>query len=672
MRAVAVGAVLAYHLWPGAVTGGYVGVDVFLVISGFLITSHLLREQPTTWRAVGRFWGRRVRRLLPASALVVLTTVGIAALVLPSTQLVRTGRDALASALYVQNWALAASATDYLSADEAPTALRHYWSLAVEEQYYLVWPVLIGLTVLLARRIGRGLDEGLTTRVTRISIGVVVGSIVLGSLAWSVHLTAVDPAAAYYVTSTRVWELALGGATALALSTGRRVTTRWAAPLAGAGLVAVVVAIVTFDALTPFPGAAALLPTLGTAAVIAAAAPPTAWTTRLLGARLAQLLGNVSYSTYLWHWPLIVLAPFALRRDLAGWDLLLVAAVSVALAWMTTRWFEDPIRRSRRLAGSPWLTVGILVACTAGGASAATVLMHAGGRADQAASTAAAAHPDCLGASASLSGVDCTMADGQLWTTPVQAQNDKPVLYADDCWNDPPFGTRTTCTYGDPDATVRVALVGNSHAGHWFAPIAQVAADRGWQITTYVASSCYPVDVDLSYPDPQATAGCTDWNQWVRDQVAAQSYDLVVMSARTDQHLDGAPEDTELDLAMAAYARELTAITETGAGVLVIRDTPNFPESVPDCVAASPDQDCTVPRAQGLERDPLAQAAQADTSGQVELLDVTDLLCDDETCHGVVGAAIVMFDHGHLTSTFAGTLRPVVEPALDAALADRR
>ena len=287
LRAVAVGSVLAYHLWPGAVAGGYVGVDVFLVISGYLITSHLLRERPDRWRAVGRFWGRRVRRLLPASALVVLVTVLVGAVVLPSTQLVpdraRT-RSPRRCTCRTGRWP--DRATDYLAAEDAPTALRHYWSLAVEEQFYLVWPVLVGLW----RRWSGGRWPGGAQR----SAAAVPGRPLAGVGRWGCwsdrwpgpptsRRWTRQPA--YYVTTTRGWELALGGALALAGAALPRaaVPSRWSGPLSLAGLAAILLAVLTFDGGTPFPGTAALLPTLGTVAVIAAESAPGSWAGRLLG-----------------------------------------------------------------------------------------------------------------------------------------------------------------------------------------------------------------------------------------------------------------------------------------------------------------------------------------------------------------------------------------------------
>src|SRR5659263_340337 len=256
-------AVVIYHLWPAALPGGYVGVDVFLVISGFLITSHLLREPPVSLAGVLRFWGRRVRRLLPASALVVVVTTLASGLLLPSSLLRRSAFEAISSSLYVQNRSLAASASDYLAATAEATPFRHYWSLSVEEQFYLVWPLIIGGAVVVGwwawrRRVGRGgsartagngTGAQARRRAATWSVAGAVGLVIVGSLAWSVHLTATDPAAAYYATSTRMWELALGGAIAV-VGTRLRAGPHLRSALAWAGLGAVALAAVTYDATT--------------------------------------------------------------------------------------------------------------------------------------------------------------------------------------------------------------------------------------------------------------------------------------------------------------------------------------------------------------------------------------------------------------------------------------
>lgn len=701
LRAVAVAAVVVYHVWPGVLTGGYVGVDVFFVLSGFLITAHLVRQPPTSVRALWSFWGRRVRRLLPASTLVAVVTVLASAAWLPSSQLPETSSEGISSALYVQNWALARAAADYLAAESAATPFRHYWSLSVEEQFYLVWPVVIGLAVLLgtALRLGtarrRRSAPGRAPHDGRPGHGVVVAAlvtVVVASFAWSVHLVATEPAAAYYVTPGRVWELGVGGLVALAAIRlrGSHVPDGVRAGLAWAGLVAVAWSAARFDHATTFPGAAALVPVLGTAAVVLARAPAGSRVGRVLAWRPAQVLGDLSYSTYLWHWPLIVIAPYVLGGEpgTAGW--VGVVAASVALAWVTKTWVEDPVRRSGRLA-RPWWTLAVLVTCTAASASTAAAMgTWAADR--EAASTAALAaapqeHPDCFGVAATRPGAACDDLAGTVWTSATQAAGDKPRVYADHCWNHEPYETRRTCTYpaddrgGTAGATgaagtaggepLRVALVGNSHAGHWFPPLEAVAEDRGWEVTTYLTSICYPVDVPLEYDAPGSSAGCTAWNAWVRSEVTSGAYDVVVMSSRTDQHLAGVPEDEEDEVARESYARVLTELTDAGVDVLVIRDTPHMVESVPDCVDGFGVGACERPREIALEVDPLAEAAAADRSGHVGLLDVTDTMCTDTVCHPVVGGLIAFFDHGHLTATFARTFAPEVAAAMDA-LADGR
>src|SRR6516225_5753045 len=218
LRALAVAMVVIYHLYPSLLPGGFVGVDVFFVISGFLITGHLWRGYRRTGRVgLVDFWGRRARRLVPAAALVLAVTWLASRLVLPATRLADTADQVRASALYFQNWLLAHNAVDYLKSNDAASPLQHFWSLSVEEQFYLLWPWLFVAAVaavrLRARRAGRHRAAGITAG--RAVVAGLAGALVLGSLAYSVYDTRTDPAAAYFVTTTRIWELGLGGLLAL-------------------------------------------------------------------------------------------------------------------------------------------------------------------------------------------------------------------------------------------------------------------------------------------------------------------------------------------------------------------------------------------------------------------------------------------------------------------------
>ncbi|WP_051681628.1 acyltransferase family protein [Cellulomonas sp. HZM] len=662
LRAVAVAVVVAYHLWPHGLTGGYVGVDVFFVISGFLITSHLLRRPPTSPRELGAFWARRVRRLLPAATLVLAATTVASVLLLPSGLLMSAAHEALASTFYVENWSLARQATDYLAADGAATPVQHFWSLGVEEQFYLGWPVLVGVLVLLGSRVRRG----------RWVVGAGIASVVVVGLTYGVHVTTNDAPRAYFVTTTRVWELALGGLVAVV---GTRLVPRgvWRSVVAWAGLVAVAFAVVRFSAATPFPGWAALVPTLGAAAVVwADADDERASPTVVLGGRAVVGLGDVSYSVYLWHWPLVVLVPFLIGDPLTWSTRLGVAGASVLLAVATKRWVEDRFRTDRRVTSSLPRTFAVGALCMALSAALATGA-HAWGQRelDREEATSAAVRasaPDCFGAQAARE-QRCTTSR-TLYLSPTVAAQDKPDVYADGCWNNTPFTSRRVCTYGSDAPSRRIALVGNSHAGHWL-PAMQDQLDReGWQLSTYLVSECYTVDVPVDVTIPRAITGCAGWNSWVVDTVVGERPDLVVMSERTYRPLVGVDDEDKVATARAAYARVLERFTDAGIPVLVLRDTPAPSESAPDCVARERGgwASCTTPAEDAIEPDPLADAAHADRSGLVDVLDVNDLLCDATRCHDVVGGVIVYFDRGHLTSTFARTLRPEVEAAVAARI----
>lgn len=260
LRALAVILVLAGHAGSQFVPAGFIGVDVFFVISGFLITGLLVAELDGTGRiSLLGFYARRAKRLLPAAGLVLLVTLLLTYLFLPRVRYSNTAWDVVSSALYVMNWRLAEQSVDYMFVDQAPSVLQHYWSLSVEEQFYLFWPLLLlGLAVLGGRRrLRRGV----------LMLGFAV--VAVPSFAWSIHLTSTDSAPAYFVTTTRLWELALGGAVAIAGGLLHRTPRVLAVLLAWSGLAAVVASAFLLDATSAFPGYIALLPTGGTAAVIA-------------------------------------------------------------------------------------------------------------------------------------------------------------------------------------------------------------------------------------------------------------------------------------------------------------------------------------------------------------------------------------------------------------------
>jgi peptidoglycan/LPS O-acetylase OafA/YrhL len=359
LRALAVTLVVVNHLWPNQLTGGYIGVDVFFVISGFIISSQLIREINRTGRIqLAQFYGRRVRRLLPAAFLVLIFVVIATYALLPRSLWTNYAEQVMASATYWQNWLLAAKFATHAPTQAQYTAVIHYWSLSVEEQFYLLWPLLLLLLFSIRARWAR--YAGMT----------IVGFLSLG---YSVYLTEAAKSPAYFVLPVRVWEFAIGALVALAGP--RFIMPRIAANLTSLlGFAMIMAAALLFTLQSPFPGAIALIPAVGTALIIAAGTDPRRqWHTTLSSSAPVQTLGDISYSLYLWHWPLVILAPFALPGLVTNGllDLPLavgILVVSLLLAYLSKRLIEDPVRRWPRLTGSTRLTftgmvAGMIVVC---------------------------------------------------------------------------------------------------------------------------------------------------------------------------------------------------------------------------------------------------------------------------------------------------------------------
>lgn len=359
LRAVAVGAVVLHHGWPAIAPAGYMGVDVFFVVSGFLITGLLLRDVARTGRMhLGDFYLRRARRILPA-ALVVLATVSVATILLvPQRMWGNWFREIIASALYYQNWLLLGDSQNPARDDLRSSPVQHFWSLSVEEQFYLVWPLLLILALWLATR----------WRAKHVVVlGIVLGTVTAASLAYGIAATANDHNIAYFSTLTRAWEFGVGGLLALFASrpwqgrAGLRSAVSWV------GLAMIFVPILTFESPEIFPGIVVAVPVVGTLAVIWAGMPQTAWSpARIAALRPVQWLGDVSYSLYLWHWPIFMFVPYLTGAPSPAWLMAILVAVSITVAGLSKRYIEDPFRRPGTVLNRrPALLLGGLVVALA-------------------------------------------------------------------------------------------------------------------------------------------------------------------------------------------------------------------------------------------------------------------------------------------------------------------
>ena len=363
LRAVAVLIVVAYHAGLPFVPGGFVGVDLFFVLSGFLITQLLLREIAATGTVdLREFWARRARRILPVSALVLATTMLAVRAFMSPLERGAIGADVLWSALFSGNWRFAQQQTDYLASDRDPSPVLHYWSLGVEEQFYLVWPLLLIVLAVAWRLSGR--RPGVHTQV----FGGAFVAVILGSLAYCIHLTGTNQPHAFFGTPSRAWQLAAGALTALAVPAVLRWRGRTRAALGGAGLVLFSLCVLVLDesgsAGVAYPSWLAVAPTLAGVLLVVSGTGPASRLGRLLSVRPLTYVGDISFSLYLWHWPVLVIGMAALDVRTPEVRVALVA-LALALSVASHHLVENPVRRARFLVKRPALSLAIGAALVA-------------------------------------------------------------------------------------------------------------------------------------------------------------------------------------------------------------------------------------------------------------------------------------------------------------------
>lgn len=679
LRAVAVGAVLLFHLWPNRVPGGFVGVDVFFVISGFLITGHLLREVTATGTVnLPRFWSRRVARLLPDAFLVLAATMVATFLLVPRAVWGDYFSQIRASALYFENWQLAWDAVDYMAIGADATAVQHYWSLSVEEQFYLVWPVLIVVALMvvawLSRRANASAFSGNGSLPRRVILAL-MSAILVASLTYSVFKTSVDSAWAFFSSFTRAWEFALGGIVALTVPLVSRVfrDSLAAALLAWVGLIMVVTAAMAYSEQTPFPGYAALLPTVGTSMLLAFGDGASRFGVRaLLSWRPMVWLGGVSYAVYLWHWPLIILTPFATHTPLTMWQKVAIGAVTLVLAQLSTRFIEDPLRRGRPLArpgrAFTFAAVGglVFVLCVAG---AQWSLNREAAR--QSSLVAERVGDPCVGPGALDPNNRCSsiMGDGPYLVSPevVALQNKGAEL--GECQQNGKVADVRTCQIGAAGeaAKFEVIVAGDSHATQWFPGFEEAGTRDGWRVTTFSKSGC-PVSMSSRVLDVEETTdnreSCDQWVDDVIEQIIDSDADVVVLTSyqsayEWDQKVDGSGTEDPVE----GFAQAMEAIADSGKKVVVIKAVPRTNGTyVATCLEKNGRslEQCGVSREEGLPPDLMEQAVEHLDRPDVTLVDLDDQFCDEDWCYPVVGDVVVYRDYSHISAEWSRLLAPFI------------
>ncbi|OBH79296.1 acyltransferase [Mycobacterium scrofulaceum] len=690
LRGVAVLAVVLFHCSAPGVGGGFVGVDVFFVISGFLITGLLWREAATAGTVrLSRFYGARARRLLPASALVGVVTAIASAILLSPLEVKPVLIDGIASALYVGNYQFARQGVDYFHISKNTISpFQHYWSLGVEEQFYLVWPALIIATAWLVRR-ARRRDSAARATPSASAYLFVLALVGAVSFAFSLVATSESPPVAFFSLHTRAWELAVGGIVALTTTYWRRLPVFAAAMTGWAGLVLVLLACNHVDATTPYPGTAALLPVLGTALVIGAGCGSTSLGCgRVLASRPMRAVGRVSYSWYLWHWPVLLLATPLLGRPMGPIDGLAAVAVSLGLAVLTLHLVENPFRYSasfRRSAGRSLALGGAATAlAVCAGVALLVVVPTPVGHGPAAQALRVTADPP-TGSNVELydaavqrvfaqvqaavaASVDMKAVPSNLDPPLVEVANEKTPAGLGGCLRNLLEVHQPECATGDKASGTTVALVGDSNAFSWGPAFQQAAEQRHWRLEVLTKGACPMLDLPLKIFVQRKYTECEQWRSQIVARLRDERPRLVVVSMLRHDSGSGSPPYGPgwID----SVTRMVQELRGTGAAVLVLGPTPDLHSMVPDCLSLHLEDAaaCSSATSTAVNKSGVAGETAATNAGGGRYADVTELFCTAENCPPIVGNTLVYEDEFHITPEYARVLAPAVDALVSRSL----
>lgn len=661
LRAIAVTAVVVYHFWPSVVPAGFVGVDIFFVISGFLVGGHLIRRV-AAGQSIGltQFYARRVKRILPSAYLVILAVVAALFVVVPVNRWPGAAREGIASIIYLQNLLLARDSVDYLAQDSPESLFRHFWSLSVEEQFYIVTPLVLILLALIAR----------VTRWNRTTlIACVLTTGAIASLWHSQTQVGAGDPSAYFTLTSRFWELCVGAL--IVLLPPMPPASRLRPVLAAAGWVGIGVAVVITD-VHNFPGTGALLPVIATALVIYAGPwLPGGGLDRTLGARPVQYTGNISYTLYLTHWPILVLLP--LLTSNITWVTRIVGLIAAVVgAVLLYHLVDQPLARIQVTASNARrvLLFGLGTSVLVAGCAwlPAYLAEQESTRHDAEINALLTEHIGEIGHHVydSIGVAEYAVDSTVLVPQPALVRRDLPTGAEGRCKSNMADPFTPTCTFGDPDADVVIALAGDSHSEQYLPAFEEIAANQGVRVDTFFHSSC-PLSTAQRLSDADRGGPCLTANAKTLDALMSGDYDLVVTSNRT-----AVPwvEGTDLPTPEQGFVDVWTRLTDAGLPVVVIGDNPLMlpSEGTTECLITHTD----APRRCARPRDDAApvdyQREPATRVDGVTFIDTLNWFCDDTRCPAVIGNVVVYRDEQHISVLFAQTTAQDLWKHIDTAL----
>ncbi|WP_144659250.1 acyltransferase family protein [Paenarthrobacter nicotinovorans] len=692
LRALAVLAVVADHML-GYPVGGFVGVDIFFVISGFLITGLLLREHESRGSiSFADFYRRRVRRIVPVAIIVLATTVACSWLVFSRGRAQDVTEDALWSLVFGTNWHLAAIGTDYMHAGGPVSPLQHFWSLAVEEQFYVVWPwvivIVLGFIVERMR---------LRPNRARFVLGTVVAAIIGTTFAFSIWESSANPTVAYFSTASRAWELGIGSLLAIAAPVIANLSLRIRLILGYAGLAGLAWSLLFITSSMPFPGPWASVPVLATALVIISGTGGQHRLMYPLTNPVSRYVGDISYSLYLWHFPvIIVLSALLPKTDFLDWALMLLLMLALSVA--SYHFIEDPIRRSawlepRRRASKPRLAdlfdqksvyaaVGVLALVTALVVTLAWFRPPAVDSFDfQSTNTAqsgpAAAGKDASPPSSPLEKLQAELAAAnvaQAWPVLVPSIDELdgkfvPEWVEDKCLNVSEDNIHN-CLYGEPSAPRTAVLLGDSVSISWMPGLRESIGKQGWKIQSLTMGQCPAVEIPVTRSSNAEgfTEACLAHQRWAMSKIKEMNPDLIIVNSalNTTTRVVGATTNPNLvEEWTKATVSKLRELASAASGKIVLLSVAMQGENLLECATkVSRPAACNGTNKEYLKMLAAEEKAAA-TVPSVKFVSTEKWFCvAEKQCPAFAGTTPIFVDGSHITPAYSVKLAPVLGPAV--------